>query len=313
MVGLIGALFVLYEDETLPQLAPGLAGDAMLATQVGVTLFLAVYLGFEGSQVILGSFIGLATAYSTEEFLASEEKLMPFFFFAWSCFCAAMGVVIFHGSCRQSILAALSALIGGWFVVSGAGTMAAQSGVLPILSKDIGWFDSANALFGNAGVGHLAIQGALAILTSIIYVCTKKGPLAAAPMGLGLGIGAIATATGLGCNLVHSCPPWLIPAQQSAWPFLGGLAWMAISVGGAILQLSNLGEDEMKKASKKATSKKKGAREHDPHATTSETVPLTSPQLHMDTLSPTHSGFGGQSSFGQELPPTNLNLRDRYR
>jgi len=263
VVGVGGACFVLYEDQTIPKLAPGLPGDVVLALQAGVTLFLAVYLGFEGSQVILGSMIGLASAYVADVTVLHLQDVSPYASFGLSCFGAAFGVIVFHGYCRQSILATMSPLFGGLLFVTGAGTVLAQFGILPFLSPQLVWIDATKALFGSAGATHLVVQGICAILSSIIASLggANRVNVAVIPMGLGLSLGTFASATGLGCGLLHNCPPWLSPAANPAWPLLGGLAWTAAACSGAILQLRNVAStsyEELLRKERSATRARKG-------------------------------------------------------
>jgi hypothetical protein len=228
-------------------------GVYALAAQTGVTLCAAVYLGFEGTQVILGSFIGLASAFATDSMVLHLNDSTPLASFAYSCVCAALGAILFHSCVRQNMLATLSGLVGALFLVSGIGTLAAQFGALALLSPDVVWLDAMLALFGNAGACHLIVAGVLAVLGSAIHAKSRSGAAGAAPMGLGLLLGAVATATGLGCSVIGKCPPWLEPVKQSSWPLLGGLAWMVTAVLGSILQLSSLptGDEVAKKKKKK--------------------------------------------------------------
>lgn len=248
-----GGCFVLYENESIPHLTPGLVGNGVLATQVALTLFFAVYLGFEGSQVILGSALGIAFARATDVMLLTVEDKAPFASFAWSCICAALGALLLQAWCRQTILATVAPLVGGLLVVSGSGTILAQCGALAKLSPDVIWLHAAGALLGNAGYGLFTLQCMLCMLSSAIFAIKNGGEkqdsarlatpspgLALIPMGLGLFFGSLSTATGLGCTLIHKCPSWLTPAKEPFWPLVGGLAWMVVSLLGAFVQLSSL-------------------------------------------------------------------------
>lgn len=310
IVGAIGACFVLYEEETLPKLTPGVAGTAVLAVQTFFTLALAANKGFEGAQVLIGSILGIAVALFLP--IKSHASWIPF---AWACACSLLGVILFSERCRQSVLATMCPLLGALLLVSGSGTVAANLDMLPILPPDVVWVDTAVSLFGNAGATDLICLFGCALLTSTIYSCKEK-MYAVLPLALGMSFGAVTTATGLGA--------WLTAVKPYVWPLWGGLVWMFIALCGTCLQLSMLPKSEAAegKASKKAKTKaaegkaKAKAEANAGNAPLSPTYPaeatthsgppetqglLTQPQLH----APAMGGYHGEDVH---LPPTQHGL-----
>lgn len=284
LVAAAGACFILYDSKTVPELTPQPYGNIVLATQTGITLFLATYIGFEGAQVIFGSCLGLATAHTTDVMLLSLQAKVPFASFAWSCTCAALGVIIFHDLCRQTVLATLAPLIGGLLVVSGAGTVAAQSGALPALSPNEVWIDALCSLFGDVGPLLFVAECFFCVLSSALYACKKQqhekyGPtmypqagLSICPMVFGLVIGAVVTLTGLSsrplsCTATSGkqCPPWRTPVKNHAWPAMAGLAWVVISSSGSMIQLYNLPSAQDKLKGSKGGSSYNAVRTSDEH------------------------------------------------
>jgi len=314
VVAALGVCFVLYEEESLPLMTSGPDGNLVLAGQTGLTLFLAVFLGFEGSQILLGSCVGLLVALATEGVTLSFQENIPYVKFVWSCVWAALGMIIFHDHCRQTMLASVAPILGALLFASGAGTVAAQSGVFKALSPDIVWLDAASALLGSAGSSHLAVMCVIGVVSAAVFGLSKNEKVAVGIMGFGLFVGALASATGLGCSLVGKCPPWLTPPEQWTWPLLGGLTWMLAAVLGALIQLQQLKTDEdreekrknKKKKTRKGTGGDKDSDDDDDAEKSRETQPFlepgTQPQLqtsHRDVSYSSHNDdHGGGTSPG---------------
>jgi hypothetical protein len=252
LAGAVGACFVLYMDETIPEIVPGEIGNYCLATQVGLTLAIAAHMGFEGTQVIFGTLVGLAYAIATEPLVHSVKS--KYTFFAWCCAGAALGVLCFTAF-RSSILALLTPFFGGLFVVSGGFTVLAHLGVVGFLSPELIWIEALASHFGNGGTAILAGQILLVVLGAAAFKAKPDPKVGAAPLLIGIVFGALATSTGFGCSLLHNCPAWLEPVKAWQYPVLGNLAWLVLAGAGACVQL-NMVEKEVKE--KKGSSSKDG-------------------------------------------------------
>jgi len=281
-VALATALFVSYQDETL-KLAPGPIGNSVLILQVAIVMGVATFLGFDGSQMILGCAVGLLSAYFTDPLASSWEKEFPWISFAWFCAGAAFGGVIFTAF-RPSSLATLAPLIGGFLVISGSGALCTWVGGKIILEENTTWIDAASALLGHTGGAGMVGQCMLALISAMVFNATGDTTKSVIPMAIGLGLGALGTSTGFGCSLFKNCAPWLEPARIWAWPLLGGLGWMGTTACSAVWQLSQLAEMEKKNPKK---SKRKGEKDRSgTNSRAEETNPLlTQPQLQLPVTS----------------------------
>lgn len=236
LVGAFGACFVLYQDATVKEIAPGDVGHYWLAVQTGITLSLAVNIGFEGTQVIVGTLLGLAYAMITAFVVSSANTEYAFFF--WCCAGAALGALSFTVA-RSPILATVTPFCGGLLISSGAVTVLARIGIIGFLSPDLVWLDSLTGLFGNGGAGNFAGQVLLMLLGAAAFRAKFEPKFGVLPIVVGCVISALAAWTGFGCSL-YGCPSWLAPVKDWQWPVLGNIVCLACAAMGASVQLNTL-------------------------------------------------------------------------
>jgi len=203
--------------------------DIILAVQAGLTVALAAFFGFEGTQVLLGAVLGLLGAHGTGTWMLSAFSDTPSVLFGWHCRLMALGVLAFSIG-RAPVLTTFCPLFGGFLVASGAGGLVA---VLMGL-KDATWIGYAGSLTGRCGSFALACQSGGAVISLLVLECSGKEHVAVGWLVGGVVIGALAVSTGLGCRL-YKCPSWLEPADSWSWPLLGGMLWALVAGGGAVL------------------------------------------------------------------------------
>lgn len=293
-MALCTALFVSYQDETL-KLAPGAIGNGVLILQVAIIMGVATFLGFEGSQMLLGCVVGLLSAYFTDPLAASWEKEFPWLSFAWLCAGAANGGIVFTAF-RQLSLATLAPLIGGFLVISGSGALFTWLGINIILEEHTTWIDAAIALLGHTGGAGMVGQSVMALISAVVFSWTGDPKMSILPMAIGLGLGALASAIGLGCS-IHKfyCTPFVQPPRIWAWPLVGGLGWMGTAAGGAVWQLTQIAEERKSPKSRRKDSKNRRsdrAEETNPLLHTQPQLQRdqrTQPQLHLPNSSATYN------------------------
>lgn len=307
LVGAVGACFVLYEGETLPQIVPGEIGTYWLAVQTGFTLSLAMHFGFEGVQVLFGTLLGLAYAVVTDFVVHSVKS--EYAFFGWCCAGAALGMFCFT-VIRTPILATLTPLFGGLLITSGGCTILAHLGVLGFLSPELVWVDAVIGLFGNGGTGNFACQVLLALLGAAAFKAKPEPKIGAVFVVVGLVFSALAASTGFGCGLLHNCPSWLVPVTDWHWPVLGSLVWMVCAGAGTFLQLNmaNTRLDEERDAErrhgKSSRSKSKDLKSQRDLHMDGGGAPETQGLLtdpHLGQLAgQQYSGMGGYGGYGND-------------
>ncbi|CAJ1398819.1 unnamed protein product, partial [Effrenium voratum] len=128
----VAAAMACYEAEAQ---SLGVFSVGTLMCQAAVTVGLAVYWGFEGSQVLLGSCSGFAVAYGLGAWARDLDVHMPGIAMVLYLSGAACGVLIFT-TWRRAMLACLAPVLGGLLVASGAGVLVARTGLrTPFLPK----------------------------------------------------------------------------------------------------------------------------------------------------------------------------------
>ncbi|CAK9032755.1 unnamed protein product [Durusdinium trenchii] len=128
--------------------------------QAAVIVGTAVYWGFEGSQVLLGSCCGFAGAYGMGAWVRSLDATAPGLAMFWYICGSVLGIQIFT-AWRRGMLACLAPVLGGLLVSSAVGTLISRAGLrTPFLPKDTeSWLTATEALLGLDGTSSLALFG----------------------------------------------------------------------------------------------------------------------------------------------------------
>lgn len=249
LVGLFCAGFVFYEEVLLQSFAgEDTRAQGVVVLQVCVTLALATYSGFDGTQLLVGAALGLLGSWVTSSCLAHVEQQHPGAIMIWCCFGSFLGALMLIHEGRGFYLATLLPLLGSYLVVVGLGTAASSMDVGGVLPEHTSFVQVAQLLLGNSGaygvscVGFLGAAGALRHRLAGFQPELERSQVdkqAAAFGAVGIIGMMLATTTGFGCQLVNRCPAWLVPVDEKAWPLVGGLAWALLAFLGALAQLAN--------------------------------------------------------------------------
>jgi len=221
-----------------------------------VMMLLSIHSCFGGAQTILGALLGFVAAQcclDTTPWLPTLPGIPDLL--------RSLGVLIGIRICttwQKPLLTALTPLLGGLLVTSGAGVFlsrgfAAMMGcgghmqrcTVPILPPDMPWAVAAQELLGPVGpVGMLVGHFGCAFLAAIVHELSG-GRLVPSLLTLICGILAAAVAAPMGditCDgsFGNNCTLWLKPLKDWCWPTGGGFVWAVFTATAAYRQMSSL-------------------------------------------------------------------------
>jgi hypothetical protein len=243
-IALVGA-FVAYEEGKTLGLATTFPAEVFLAVEVGSVVGYATHCGFEGTQVMLGAFLGCLGAYGISAGPRSLDMHFPGVLLAWYSAGAMLGLLVYT-TWRQSVLATFAPLLGGVLVSSGCGVLlgrfyllltntdpSSTDGIVWFPSHDASWIEVFRSLIDNGGGGiTLAALCGCALLGAVAQAMSGNRTIA---IFLILGGIAFSTLAASGCQFIESysdmrCPAWLRTEAAWQWLVLGSLLW-ACSTG----------------------------------------------------------------------------------
>lgn len=225
----------------------GMVSRGVVLAQASVAAAGAVYVGFDGSQIVFGSLIGLLGAWGSSSWTEELEDHMHGIRLLVFSQGAILGCLVFT-VWRPLFLKTLAPLVGGFLVASGLGAMLSR-GVMAVSGRDsllilpppsMDWATGADCLLGTRGRGCLlwaftcgllalifmgfggARRRILAILTLLAYVIANTV------------FGAAFRADAVGA--------------PRAWPFFGCLLWAVGTAASAWRQLSITDEAEIRES-----------------------------------------------------------------
>jgi len=195
----------------------------LLVGQAGVMAGAATYLGFEGSQVLLGGGVGLACAWSSGFWAVDLEPSFPGASFVFYCVGAALGAAGLT-LCRPLLLGSVGPLLGGLLIVSSCFVLLQLAQGVPA-SEPLRWCDALELILGSSWGGFAVLcKVGGAILAVPVFTVLHSARVAAICSGVGIVLGSLSS------------------VSYSDWkaPLIGGLSWALITAGGSLLSYSNL-------------------------------------------------------------------------
>mmetsp|Transcript_63466 Transcript_63466/g.125540 ORF Transcript_63466/g.125540 Transcript_63466/m.125540 type:complete len:759 (-) Transcript_63466:122-2398(-) len=271
--------------------------------QAGAAAAVAVHTGFDGSQVVFGSLIGLLSAWGSSSWTEDLEDHMHGIRLLVYSQGAILGCLVFT-AWRPLFLKTLAPLVGGFLVASGLGALFGRgltaltgSSLLILPPPSMDWATGADCLLGTRGKGCL-LWGFACGLVALIF------------MGFG---GArrriLAISTLLAYIIANAVFGAALRADAlgapRAWPFFGCLLWAFSTAASAWRQLSITDEAEIRESLDNAMgtmlSMRDSVKELDANAFRSALQSFTPSRL--DQQLPTF----------ERLPQNPDTSRDRYR
>jgi len=231
LTALLFAGFAHYEDVTIELVGEMVVMQVLLAVQVGALLGLAAYLGIEGVQVVLGTFMGLFIGWGTS--LWSSMALVRVVWYSVWTLLGAMSMWLLP------LLALVTelAVIGGLLFAGGLGAALSHFVDMPLLPpSESTLIGSIRQLLGPHGVALLSLLMGLGLLGAVGAKLSKQPIVPVVLLALGMFVSTVATTTGWGCKLIDRCPSWLEPVSSWQWPLLGCTLWALVTCGTAFLQ-----------------------------------------------------------------------------
>ncbi|CAK9032751.1 unnamed protein product [Durusdinium trenchii] len=216
--------------------------------QAAVIVGTAVYWGFEGSQVLLGSCCGFAGAYGMGAWVLSQIALKTASasptLGRYICG-SVLGIQIFT-AWRRGMLACLAPVLGGLLVSSAVGTLISRAGLrTPFLPKDTeSWLTATEALLGLDGTSSLALFGLPVFVAATVNgFDDARRPLAVAILVAPIGFSVLAHVTCQDIKDTSLCPNWQVPSDGWRWPAVGCGLWLALTALTAWVQLEMLEQE----------------------------------------------------------------------
>jgi hypothetical protein len=237
-----GAKIMQFEDIAFFHLTKSPSEQLILIAEAGVAIALALNIGFEGSQALLGVVLGVWASYKLHAFSADLHVQSPLFF--WYSGGGMLGMCLVL-CCRRPVLAVLSPLLGGLLIASGGGSLisrgladyAAKQNPVPswlteianfFPAHDEAWISGCRSLFGeNDPFLNIAVQCGWGLIGIVVHKFCKnrRGP-AVGIVVLGIVGSAAWGAISLGCKVLPpGCPaktPW-------KWLLSGSILWLLVA------------------------------------------------------------------------------------
>eukprot|EP00747_Dinoflagellata_sp_TGD_P066655 gnl/TRDRNA2_/TRDRNA2_154911_c0_seq1.p1 gnl/TRDRNA2_/TRDRNA2_154911_c0~~gnl/TRDRNA2_/TRDRNA2_154911_c0_seq1.p1 ORF type:complete len:512 (+),score=50.97 gnl/TRDRNA2_/TRDRNA2_154911_c0_seq1:71-1606(+) len=246
----------------------------VLGMQAFVAVGLAVHLGFEGFQVLLGIALGVLGAHEIGGWLTFVDSQVPAVALAWYSLFGMMGFLVYT-VWRKPVLAVLAPLLGGLLVASGTGLLvsiawsavnveraeqvqnltaynnSAAGTPLPKILPAAGeawfpkagssWFDAAYDLAGG-GFGA-SIRVLCAVGGAVSHALLRRREISALCLGCGIWATALLSASGLGCRLIGISCPLIEAPREWRWMLCGCGLWALFSTWSTWCQLADVDWD----------------------------------------------------------------------
>lgn len=217
-----------------------------LMFQAAVTVGLAVYWGFEGSQVLLGACCGFAGAYGMSGWIRIMDAVTPGVAMLWYVAGAVFGILIFT-TWRRSMLACLAPVLGSLLVASSVGVLISRLGLrTPFLPQDNeSWLEATEALLGLNTSSSLALFGLPVFLAATVNgFDDARRPIAVGILVAPIVLSVFAHVTCKDIQDTAICPDWQVPAAGWRWPAVGCGIWATLAAFTAWVQLDMLEESD---------------------------------------------------------------------
>jgi len=234
----------------------GSIGVYVLSVQGFLAVGGAVFVGFEGSQVLFGGSMGLLISYSTGAWARWAESVAPGVTLVWYSFGIVAGFLLFTVY-RKAALATLGPMLGSLMVVTGSFYLISQGLSLIVGAENLAkaaifpsaslpWSSVAGTLLGNAGVKALPLHCACALLATALHSALEMRAVTVPVLVVSPVILGLATCTSILCKAWpgNVCPEVLTPVSSWQWPLFGTLLWIGGMATAAWYQLDKLADWE---------------------------------------------------------------------
>lgn len=238
-----------HSEVKLANPAAGEVGWIVLALMSAIAVSASAYLGFEGSQLLFGLFLGVCGASATDgAMLHSMPGVAGLWYLSFGC----AGLLVFS-VWRRLVLCTLAPLLGGFLLTSGTGLLVAR--ILALRSgehvgegRGLGWLpdhgdawiDAAAALVGETGASTvLVIQALFALASAVVVEFGGSSQEAVLCLLAGILLSTILVLVGHGCEMLGSlvCPSWFGRVSDWRWLLLGSTLWCLVTGLAALKQL----------------------------------------------------------------------------
>ena len=230
----LGAAWLVHFEAELKNFPPSFFAEALLILATAASVAMAVHIGFEGSQVLVGTFIGFVSAAYCSDWARAADGSLPGIALLWYCAGGVFGMWVLL-AWRRPLLSAISPLFGSFMAVSGLGSLLSRLSC-PGLPQEGVWSSDAAVLLGPAGAQALAWH---ALCTLMAASAHRSGrPVLALVL-----LVAYAAFAALGALLAgiqcHSegrradgtpCPAFLAVPGQWRWQLSGCTAWVVLTL-----------------------------------------------------------------------------------
>ena len=216
--------------------APNLPSELVLTLAAGGITGLAVYSGFEGTQVIIGAVIGFAAAANCGVGSQAQaiDKSLPGISLTWCCAGSIFGAWVLV-TWRRPLLACLAPLFGSYLVVAGLGTLLGDcldTEFLPLQGAP--WSVEASILLGPLGLHALTWHCLCAFLAASLQNCGRRALAVVALIAYVVLLALGALLVGVQCHDGtrtdgSACPEHLAFPGRWQWQCAGCTAWAILA------------------------------------------------------------------------------------
>ena len=211
---------------------PSLFAEGLLILSTASTVAMAVHIGFEGSQVIVGAVLGFVSAACCSDWARAADGTLPGIALLWYCTGGVLGVWVLV-AWRRPLLSTVAPLFGSYLVVSGFGSLVSEIAAWPGLPRQGVWSLDALVLLGPAGPQQALVWNATCALLAATSHRSGR-PILALVLLVGyvsfVAVGALLA--GLQCHAKGRradgtrCPAFLAVPDQWQWQLSGCTTWL---------------------------------------------------------------------------------------
>lgn len=251
---------VTHHEAAVWELTPNFISDLVLMSQVAAATALAVHVGFEGSQVLLGVLLGLIGAYGVGDWARDLEQSAPGLCLLWYEVGAVAGFLLYT-IWRKAVLSTLAPLVGCLLATTGIAAIvtrlihvvvsrhdALESRVSILPAPGLPWMEVVTTLLGHAGSQAVPVHFAGAMVAALVHGCFNARAVTISVLLLGIVVSAVSSLTGFVCDAWPTryeeagvvCPMWLKSVERWEWPIFGSLVWAILTGVAAWRQLGML-------------------------------------------------------------------------
>ncbi|CAE7376833.1 unnamed protein product [Symbiodinium natans] len=245
----LGAAWLVHFEAVHKNMAPNLFAELLLMLATTSTVAMAMHIGFEGSQVLVGSFVGFVAAAYCSDWARTVDANIPGIALLWYCSGAILGTWVLL-ACRRALLSTVAPLFGSYLVVSGLGSLLSHVVSLPGLPQQGVWSLDAVVLLGPAGTQALVWHGVCALLAVSSHRAGRPILALALLVSYAAFVALGALLAGIQCHAKGKradgtpCPAFLAVPGQWRWQLAGCTAWVILTVVSGWKQLVARGEGQ---------------------------------------------------------------------